>query len=100
MADTGTAVSIGAELWGIIKSAAVFAVAGLGWLFRRQVHRVDALEKAHNDLAAQVMTKGEFTGAINSLRTEIASGLDRVVGEIRHQSTRIDGLYKKGKSDE
>jgi len=100
MADTGSAINFGAELWGFVKSAAVFMVAALAWLFKRQVNRVDELEKAHNDLAAKVMTKEEFTGAVNGLRSDITAGLDRVVGEIRHQSSRIDGLYKGGKKEE
>lgn len=88
-----------AAAWEVIKTAGLAAVAGLGWLVRRQIHRIDAVEKAHNELASRVMTKEEFTGAINGLRGDIKSGLDSVVTEIRHQSSRIDGLYKKGKDE-
>jgi len=88
-------VSIGADVWEGIKAVAVLATTVLAWLFKRQINRVDALEKAHNDLASKVMTKEDFTGAMSHLRMDVTGGLDRVVDEIRHQSTRIDGLYRK-----
>ena len=80
-----------------LKYVAGFLAALFGYLWRRQVNRVDKLDEAIRRVEGMVITPEDLTNATNSIRHSI----DAVVSELRHQSDRIDRIYQqRGRGDD
>lgn len=73
-----------------LKYAFGFLAALFGYLWRRQVNRVDKLDEAIQRVERVAITSADLTSATNSIRHAV----DGLASAIQHQSDRIDKLYE------
>lgn len=93
MADSG--ITLGTDALKAIGTGVAFIAGVVTWIFKRQVARIDNLEEKQ----ANSISKDDLTAAMDGMRRDISSGFDRMADELRHQSSRIDGLYQRRRDE-
>ena len=72
-------------------------VAVVGWVAKRTVHRVDALETQVKETREDYVKKRDFNDTVNSLRQEIRQGHEQISKQItdanRQHQSRLDDLF-------